>query len=81
MIFNSCCSMGVLSCMLIHKISSRLRCLNLLLRFSALHYSTRSWEFGGVLDSGFSVCSAPTYYHTSKYFYSQHLEVWKLIQN
>ena|SRR5882724_10555485 len=37
-------------------------------------------EFGGGLDSGFSLC-APTYYHTSEYFYIQCLEVWKLIQN
>jgi len=48
---------------------------------SALHHSIRSCELGGVLDSGFSLCTAPTYYHASKYFYNQLLEVWKLIWN
>jgi len=42
---------------------------------SALHFSTGSQEFGGVSVSGFSACTAPTYYHTSKYFYNQWLEV------
>ena len=47
MIFNSCCSMGVSSCMLIHKMSSRSVCLNLLLGVSALHYSTGRWVSEG----------------------------------
>ena len=34
---------------------------------------------GGVLDSGFSSCAAPTYYCGSKYFYSQHPQVQNLI--
>ena len=46
MIFKFCCSMGVLGCMLIHKMSSRSRCLNLLLGVSALHYST-GWSSKG----------------------------------
>jgi len=33
--------------------------------------------FRGDSDSGFSSCAAPTYYHASKYFYNQHLDVWK----
>ena len=39
---KSCCSSGVSNCMLIYKMSSRLKCLNPLLGDSALHYSTRS---------------------------------------
>src|SRR5882724_1856277 len=35
--------------------------------------------FGGVSDSGFSSCTAPTYYCRSKYFYSQCPQVWNLI--
>ena len=31
--------------------------------------------FGGVLDSGFSLCTVPTYYCRSEYFYSQHPQV------
>ena len=34
---------------------------------------------GGVSDSGFSSCTAPTYYCGSEYFYSQHPQVWNLI--
>src|SRR5882724_9297919 len=35
-------------------------------------------EFGGGLDSGFSLCTAPTYYCRSKYFYSQDPQIRKL---
>ena len=40
-----------------------------------------SWKlgFGGVSDSGFSLCTAPTYYCGSEYFYNQHPQVWNLI--
>ena len=40
-----------------------------------------SWKsgFGGVLDSGFSLCALPTYYHRSKYFYNQYPQVQNLI--
>jgi len=38
-IFNSCCSMGVWGYTLIHKMSSRSGCSNLLLGVSALHSS------------------------------------------
>ena len=34
----------------------------------------------GVLDSGFSSCTGPTYYCGSEYFYSQHPQVWNLIR-
>jgi len=39
------------------------------------------WKLGvgGVLDSGFNSCTVPTYYFRSKYFYSQHPQVWNLI--
>src|SRR5882724_1868803 len=36
--------------------------------------------FRGVWDSGFSLCAVPTYYCGSKYFYSQHPQVWNLIR-
>jgi len=36
--------------------------------------------FGGVLDSGFSLCTVPTYYCRSEYFYSQHPQVQNLIR-
>ena len=40
-----------------------------------------SWKSGfrGVSDSGFNLCTAPTYYCGSEYFYSQHPQVWNLI--
>src|SRR5882724_5581578 len=40
------------------------------------------WKLGvrGVLDSGFSLCTVPTYYCRSKYFYSQHPQLWNLIR-
>ena len=40
---------------------------------------SRKSGFGGVSDSGFSLCAAPTYYCGSEYFYSQHPQVWNLI--
>src|SRR5882724_563102 len=36
--------------------------------------------FQGVLDSGFSSCSVPTYYFRSEYFYNQCPKVWNLIR-
>jgi len=33
--------------------------------------------FGGSSDSGFSSCTAPTYYCASKYFCDQHPEIQK----
>ena len=38
-----------------------------------------SWKFQRGFDSWFSLCAVPTYYCRSKYFYSQHLQVWNLI--
>ena len=40
----------------------------------------RKLGFGGVSDSGFSSCTAPTYYCGSKYFYNQHPQVQNLIK-
>src|SRR5882724_5419225 len=41
-----------------------------------------SWKlgFGGVSDSGFSLCTVPTYYCGSDYFYNQHPQVQNLIR-
>src|SRR5882724_12160372 len=41
-----------------------------------------SWKsgFGGVSDSGFSLCTVSTYYFRSEYFYNQHPQVWNLIR-
>src|SRR5882724_3757515 len=41
-----------------------------------------SWKsgFGVVSDSGFSLCTVPTYYCGSEYFYSQHPQVQNLIR-
>ena len=41
-----------------------------------------SWKsgVGGVLDSGFSLCAAPTYYCGSEYFYNQCPRVQNLIR-
>src|SRR5882724_13303242 len=36
--------------------------------------------FGGVSNSGFISCAAPTYYCGSEYFYIQCPQVWKLIR-
>ena len=40
------------------------------------------WKLGvgGDSDSGFSLCTTPTYYCGSKYFYSQCPQVWNLIR-
>ena len=38
----------------------------------------RRLGYGGVSESGFSLCAAPTYCR-SKYFYSQCPQVWNLI--
>src|SRR5882724_2395712 len=35
--------------------------------------------FGGVSESGFSLCAVPTYYCGSEYFYNQHPQVQNLI--
>jgi len=37
-------------------------------------------DYRGVFDSGFSSCTAPTYYCRSEYFYSQCPQVWNLIR-
>src|SRR5882724_916723 len=65
--------------MLTHKTSSRLRCSNILLRVSALHYSAGDWVSGGfqTVASAHALCQPTSC--GSEYFYNQRPQVRNLI--